>query len=1037
MSDPVLGHYHFIPWVRQGIALAVTAPDDPAKPADVRPEIDASVNVVATKNRTPAAPQPAGVAVKLHGHGDVVGFDRAQVIKTEPRHGTPNFEPNYFAGIEFDQPDFPWLFMPAAPNGEQLRPWLSLIVLAATEFSIPKDPPIPMPRIEVTDLRALPDLSESWAWAHAQVTGDLPAKALGDIMKHDPGRASSRLLCPRKLDADTHYTAFLVPAFEAGRLAGIGADLSAALKTVPAWPPTGGQTSLVLPVYYQFEFTTSDRGDFESLVRQLQPRVLPPELGFRPMDASQPFPPDFPGAGADPLLLAGALRPVPPDGWIEPPWNDPGKSNFQNALAPLINLTSPSTDDPDNPNVGGPNNGDPAVVPPIYGRWHAAVTSVQVGASGWVDDLNLDPRTRSMAGFGTRVVDHQRVPLMASAWQQVAGIERANQILRQAQLARAAMVAAVAKHFQAASPEALLGLTQRIHSKIAASPLTVRGTITQSRLPVRALSGAFRRVARPLGPIRRRQGATAIPTGQLVARLNSGDIALVPPPHPPGGMVSLDDISDQLFPSWIPAWLRPFLKYAFWFLVAFALVLGFLIIVVGALLGLLAVAIGIAIAVAGALIALALRLRGSWMVPDEVRFTNITPATINAVPPRPVFQIVPAGQPIPPGPPGGADSPDAASFRIAAVGVGGALQAPPPDSPPPPPVDTVALQTTILSRVDPMVTVPARIAAVVQISPNLAWHPSDPIAPVMAYPVFPQPMYLPLRDLSQDYLLPGLKAVPPDTLTLLETNEVFVESYMVGLCHEMSRQLLWNEFPTDQRGTYFRQFWDVRSYVPTAADPPDPDALKEKLRDIRPIDQWPKNQPLGSNQNRAEVKPGNLVLLVRGELLRRYPNAIIYACHAQWGAEGQPRQLSSAELYPLFRGTLDPDVTFFGFDLSEDAARGGDQAQGGDPGWFFVFQQVPSEPRFGLEPTPKDPVVTWADLAWSDFAFTPSTAGAPIFAQTSVAPQNVNLQIGPDNADDNKNAWGKDSAQTAYIAFRRPARIAIHSDLMLPKRQAA
>jgi hypothetical protein len=1037
MSDPLLGHYHFIPSVRQGIALAVTTADDPANPADVRPELDASVQVVATKNGTAASPQPAGVAVRLHGHGDVVGFDRAQVIKTEPRHGTPNFEPNYFVGIEFDQPGFPWLFTPAAPNGErQLRPWMSLIVLAATEFSIPKDPPIPMPRIEVTDLHALPDLSQSWAWAHAQVTGDLPADSLRDIMKNDPGRATSRLLCPRKLDPDTHYTAFLVPSFEAGRLAGIGADVSMAPKTVPAWS-AAAQTPLVLPVYYQFEFTTSDRGDFESLVRQLQPRVLPPELGFRALDASKPFPPDFPGAGDDPLLLAGALRPVPPAGWVEPPWNDPGKSNFQNALTPLINLTSPATDDPDYPNVGGPNNGDPAVVPPIYGRWHAGVTSVQPGAPGWVNDVNLDPRTRSMAGFGTRVVDNHRVPLMASAWQQVAGIERANQLLRQAQLARGAMVAAFSKHFQAAGPEALLGLTQRIHSKIAASPQTVRGTIAQSRLPVRALSGAFRRATRPLGPIRRRQGATAVPIGQLAGRLNSGEVTLVPPPHPPGGMVSLDDISDQLYPSWIPAWLRPFLKYAFWFLIALAIVAAFLIIVIGALLGLLAIAVGIAIAVAGALIALALALRGAWIVPDEVRFTNITPATVKAVPPRPVFQIMPAGQPIPPGSPGPADSADAAAFRAAAGRLAGALQAPPPDAPPPPPADIPALQTTILIRVDPMVTVPARMAALVQISPTLPWHPSDPIAPVMAYPEFTQPMYLPLRDLSQDYLLPGLKFVPPDTLTLLETNEAFVEAYMLGLCHEMSRQLLWNEYPTDQRGTYFQQFWDVRSYVPTPTDPTDPDALKEKLRDIRPIHQWPKDQPLGSNQNRAEVKPGNLVLLVRGELLRRYPNAIIYACHAQWGGEGQPRTLSDAEMYPLFRGTMDPDVTFFGFDLTEDAARGGDQAQGGDPGWFFIFQQAPSEPRFGMEPTPKDPVATWADLAWSDFAFAPSTAGAPIFAQTSVDPQNVKLQVGPDNADDTNNAWGKDSAQTAYILFRRPARIAIHADLMLPRRPAA
>ena len=32
---------------------------------------------------------------------------------------------------------------------------------------------------------------------------------------------------------------------------------------------------------------------------------------------------------------------------------------------------------------------------------------------------------------------------------------------------------------------------------------------------------------------------------------------------------------------------------------------------------------------------------------------------------------------------------------------------------------------------------------------------------------------------------------------------------MVGLNHEMARELLWREYPTDQRGSYFRQFWDA------------------------------------------------------------------------------------------------------------------------------------------------------------------------------------------------------------------------------------
>ena len=85
---------------------------------------------------------------------------------------------------------------------------------------------------------------------------------------------------------------------------------------------------------------------------------------------------------------------------------------------------------------------------------------------------------------------------------------------------------------------------------------------------------------------------------------------------------------------------------------------------------------------------------------------------------------------------------------------------------------------------------------------------------VMAYPGIDNPMYEPLRDLSDEYLLPNLNLIPHNTITLLETNQPFIEAYMVGLNHEFARELLWREYPTDQRGSYFRQFWDVSGARP-------------------------------------------------------------------------------------------------------------------------------------------------------------------------------------------------------------------------------
>jgi hypothetical protein len=83
--------------------------------------------------------------------------------------------------------------------------------------------------------------------------------------------------------------------------------------------------------------------------------------------------------------------------------------------------------------------------------------------------------------------------------------------------------------------------------------------------------------------------------------------------------------------------------------------------------------------------------------------------------------------------------------------------------------------------------------------------------------------------------------------------------------------------------------------------------------------------------------------------------------------------------YPIFRGTLPSDMTFLGFNLSVDDARGGTPTS--PEGFFFVFQEQPSDPRFGLEPTERaNPTTTWSDIAWTNFAAAQNgLAPGPIF----------------------------------------------------------
>jgi hypothetical protein len=315
---------------------------------------------------------------------------------------------------------------------------------------------------------------------------------------------------------------------------------------------------------------------------------------------------------------------------------------------------------------------------------------------------------------------------------------------------------------------------------------------------------------------------------------------------------------------------------------------------------------------------------------------------------------------------------------------------------PAPTLNLISTRAAVLQSVDPELTVSTRVQA--SLNPASIVAPGgDPLEPILDAPVFPQPMYEAVRDLSQDFLFPGLEHVPANTVTVLRTNASFVESFLIGLNSEMASELLWRNYPTDQRGTFFRQFWD-------AAQP-----------DVKRIKEW-GDRPLGQ----SAVAGDQLVLLLRGELLRRYPNSVIYAVAAA-SRDGQLDLSSNPtdERHPLFRGTLEPDITFLGFDLKQEDAIA-------DPGWFFIIQQQPMEPRFGLDAADfgkELPALnSWNDLSWRHFAGTPTELQA--LSHLSVKTPLPVL----DNV-----TWGRSAAHQAFITLQRPVRLAIHARDMIPQ----
>src|SRR5689334_12311586 len=111
----------FLPWVRQGVAAAITTVDTLGAGQHGVVELSAALTV--NGSPTPAVP------VRLRGPADVVGINANQVVRMDPSPGTSDFEPTYFPCVEFDRPDFPWLFTPASADpSAKLRPWLCLVV---------------------------------------------------------------------------------------------------------------------------------------------------------------------------------------------------------------------------------------------------------------------------------------------------------------------------------------------------------------------------------------------------------------------------------------------------------------------------------------------------------------------------------------------------------------------------------------------------------------------------------------------------------------------------------------------------------------------------------------------------------------------------------------------------------------------------------------------------------------------------------------------------------------------------------------------
>jgi hypothetical protein len=140
---------------------------------------------------------------------------------------------------------------------------------------------------------------------------------------------------------------------------------------------------------------------------------------------------------------------------------------------------------------------------------------------------------------------------------------------------------------------------------------------------------------------------------------------------------------------------------------------------------------------------------------------------------------------------------------------------------------------------------------------------------------------------------------------------------------------------------------------------------------------------------------------------------------------------------PSLRVDAVPGVTLLGFEIP--GGRTGavgvaapNSAGGGSPGWFFVLEEHPTEPRFGLDIT-SGRLDTWRELGWPDVAL--RTDGSQYIAAGTRPPALLPLPTTPPPTAsavqrwnlESRMAWGRNAAEMAYITLQKAFRMEVHA----------
>ncbi|MFK4593567.1 hypothetical protein [Streptomyces pristinaespiralis] len=927
----------FAPYMQSsvGAALSSTVPDGP-------PLISPQLTLLGPDQEVTVKP-PLG-DLRMLGPEGVIGIDTRRVVRVDPPAGLQDAEPNYMACVEFDAPELPWLFTPARPDGDKLRPWLVLVALETAGHPLQSGRALPF--VDV-DTAVLPSLGQSWQWAHVQ----RPAGRSEPLI--------SRLLCPLRLKSGTDYTACVVPAFQGGVVAGLTGGLAEAEPHGDAWWP--GQGVVRLPVYYSWPFHTGASGDFEQLATAIVP--LSPEesalLAGRTVDITEPWLYDEPLASDGPpgtrqtITVQGALQ------LVDTPAEQAAAAlaDFAGRVALYVN-----------------RGREDVVAPPLYGGHPAVRDRIEDGEQGWLGELNLGPETRIAASLGTGWVRDNQEWLMARAWDQIGAVRDANRLRNRTAFCAEVSGSVHRRNVQTLAPDETLGFTAPVRDRVRTdSGLPLKTEVTVSPAPNELVAPVLRRLLRRRGPLARHAGldgesyARRTLSGELLPPLPT---ALVTRPTQPEPMEGADtgelnatvgnalratgEARDaeriRLLSAMAPS----------------ALANGFdtQASAITALLDRPAATLAVTPEPEEDSLAGATRLFRALSVADPANLVGDVSPAFAEQPSEAVMTLVDPDTALAPG----ASMADDPGAHILEFGV---------------PVDADTMNGRLTEALDPGRLLSDRLGSQIAVLSEDAYTlPEAPGEPVMAAPDFAAPMALALQKDAPDWFLPGSAAIPDDRAVLLQANAPFIASFMVGINDEMNREMRWREYPTDLRGSPFTHFW------------PRPDGAP----DVPPVHSWAREQGLGAQ---LALDAGEVdVLLIRGRLVRRYPNLIVAAVPASAVNESEDLAEGTWQ-HPKMVLTLDERTVAYTFVLDEDIHD-----------WWFVLAENSYRMRFGFDipvtpPAPPPPYQHWSDLTWRQVP-----EGG--FADLSVMPDVPAKEHAPDR-------WN--AATVAMVSLQRPFRV--------------